>query len=74
VQVDEGSLFLLGRRGRSGGLKVCGAFPSVVHGSQGLVVGMRTLRAVVDCVRKGGPRFFNVIREDGEVGEFVVHG
>ena len=35
VQVDEGSLFLPGRRGRSGGLKVGGAFPSVVHGSQG---------------------------------------
>ena len=35
VQVDEGSLFLLGRRGRSGGLKVCDALPSVVHGLQG---------------------------------------
>ena len=35
---------------------------------------MRTLRAVADCVLKGGPRFFNVIRGDGEVGEFTVHG
>ena len=35
---------------------------------------MRTLRAVVDFVPKGGPRFFNVIRGDGEVGELAVHG
>ena len=34
---------------------------------------MRTLRAVVDCVPKGGPRFFNVIRGDGKFGEFAVH-
>ena len=34
VQVDEGNHFLLGRRGRSGGLKVGGAFPSVVHGRE----------------------------------------
>ena len=37
------------------------------------MVGMRTLRAVVDCVPKGGPRFFNVIRGDGKFGEFAVH-
>ena len=28
----------------------------------------------VNCVPKGGPRFFNVIREGGEVGEFPVQG
>ena len=28
----------------------------------------------VNCVPKGGPRFFNVIREGGGVGEFPVHG
>ena len=35
MQVDEGSPFFAGQEGRSGGLKVCGAFPSVVHGLQG---------------------------------------
>ena len=84
VQVDEGSLFFAGQEGSLWWAQSmwCSSFSSArITGSfssnqswRFLVVGMRTLRAVVDCVPKGGPRFFNVIRGDGEVGELAVHG